>query len=206
MIGDFQKGFLELNKEYDKLVEMRTDHMVNPEDFRHQREVTKLTMLSTAKMLERSMYVSLVCFGFPIKSLMTVVYAHKTQTEYKLKIEDLFDLFICSLIGYWIFIYITYSNHEATNTKIANTKQEIFMYDILVARKTGVFHFEVLVAVVASTFWLRMFLMLKLTKTFGPLIKIIYAMMRELMIFLVLWGIQLFIFTCVGVLIFSGIP
>jgi hypothetical protein len=152
------------------------------------------------------MYVSLVCFGFPIKSLMTFVYAHKTQTEYKLKIEDIFDLFICSLIGYWIFIYITYSNHDATNTKIANTKQEIFMYDILVARKTGVFHFEVLVAVVASTFWLRMFLMLKLTKTFGPLIKIIYAMMRELMIFLVLWGIQLFIFTCMGVLIFTGIP
>jgi hypothetical protein len=34
MIGDFQKDFLELNKEYDKLVAMRTDHAVNPDNFR----------------------------------------------------------------------------------------------------------------------------------------------------------------------------
>lgn len=80
------------------------------------------------------------------------------------------------------------------------------MYEILTKRKSNTFHFEVLVAVIASTFWLRMFLMLKLTKTFGPLIKIIYVMMRELMIFLVLWGIQLFIFSCIGILIFSSVP
>jgi ABC-type transport system involved in cytochrome c biogenesis permease subunit len=79
------------------------------------------------------------------------------------------------------------------------------MYEILTKRKSNTFHFEVLVAVIASTFWLRMFLMLKLTKTFGPLIKIIYVMMRELMIFLVLWGIQLFIFSCIGILTFSSI-
>ena len=100
---------------------------------------------------------------------------------------------------------MTYSRKEARNTTIASTSQEIFMYEILVARKNNVFHFEVLVAVIASTFWLRMFLMLKLTKTFGPLIRIIYAMMREMMIFLVLWGIQLFIFTCAGILIFSDV-
>ena len=51
------------------------------------------------------------------------------------------------------------------------------MYDLMIARKEGTFHFEVLVALIASTFWVRMFLMLKLTKTFGPLIRIIYAML-----------------------------
>jgi hypothetical protein len=48
MIGDFQKDFLELNKEYDKLVTMRTDHTVNPDNFRQQREITKLMMRETA--------------------------------------------------------------------------------------------------------------------------------------------------------------
>lgn len=184
---------------------MRTNITVTPDEVEHYRKDTKEIMHNTASRLERAMYVSLICFGFPIKTLMTIVYAHKTATEYKLKIEDLFDIFICCLIGYWIGIYVSYSHREATNTKVAQTPKEIFMYEILVARKNNVFHFEVLVAVVASTFWLRMFLMLKLTKTFGPLIKIIYAMMRELMIFLVLWGIQLFIFSCIGILIFVGV-
>ena len=206
MIGDFQGNFTDLNVEYDNLLQMRTNSTVTPEEVTQQRKVTKAIMFNTASRLERAMYVSLICFGFPIKTLMTIVYAHKTATEYKLKIEDLFDIFICCLIGYWIGIYVTYSHHQSTNTTVAVTRPEIFMYDILVARKNNVFHFEVLVAVVASTFWLRMFLMLKLTKTFGPLIKIIYAMIRELMIFLVLWGIQLFIFTCVGILVFAGVP
>jgi hypothetical protein len=34
-----------------------------------------------------------------------------------------------------------------------------------------------------------MFLMLKLTKAFGPIIRIIYALQSELGIFVVLWGI-----------------
>ena len=48
--------------------------------------------------------------------------------------------------------------------------------------------------------------MLKLTKTFGPLIRIITVMLKELFIFLVLWVIQLFIFACVGILIFGSLP
>jgi hypothetical protein len=52
-------------------------------------------------------------------------------------------------------------------------------------------------------FWLRMILMLKLTKTFGPLIRIIDVMLKKLGIFLIIWVIQLFIFACIGFLIFG---
>jgi hypothetical protein len=67
------------------------------------------------------MFVSVICFGFPIKTLMTVVYAHKTKTEYKLKTEDLFDIFICTLISMWIALYVTFSNTESKNPNIAST-------------------------------------------------------------------------------------
>ena len=77
------------------------------------------------------------------------------------------------------------------------------MYQVLMADKANKFHFDVLLSVIASGFWLRMIIMLKLTKTFGPLIRIIVQMLKELMIFLVLWTIQLFIFACVGELIFG---
>lgn len=55
-------------------------------------------------------------------------------------------------------------------------------------------------------FWLRVMLMLKLTKTFGPMIKIIQTMLGELITFSILWVIQLFIFACLGTLIFADIP
>ena len=63
------------------------------------------------------------------------------------------------------------------------------MYVIMLERRAGSFHFDFLLACIASMFWLRMIVMLKLTKTFGPLIRIITAMLKELVIFLVLWVI-----------------
>ncbi len=42
---------------------------------------------------------------------------------------------------------------------------------------TGAFHFDFLLATVAGMFWGRMLLMLKLTKTFGPLLKIVGVML-----------------------------
>lgn len=172
----------------------------------NQRDLVHNIMKETSVRLNTAMFVSLICFGFPVKTLMTSVYARKTKTEYKFKTEDMFDFVICFLIGWWLQIYFTYRNHEAVNPQIASTKNEIFMYDIMVARDNGVFHFEILVAAIASTFWIRMFLMLKLTKTFGPIIRMIYAMLQDLGIFLVLWGIQLFIFACIGILIFGDMP
>ena len=54
------------------------------------------------------MYLSMLCFSFPVKTLMTLVYASKTKTEYKLKTEDLFDIIICSLITAWIYIHFSF--------------------------------------------------------------------------------------------------
>jgi hypothetical protein len=152
------------------------------------------------------MYIATICFGFPIKTLMTYVYAVKTGTEYKLKPEDYFDTVICGLIAAWVYVYLSFSRYPAVNPNLASTPDEIFMYTILIKNIKLTFHFDVLLAIIASTFWLRMFLMLKLTKTFGPLIRMIYAMMQDVGVFLVLWMIQLAIFTCTGMLIFGEIP
>ena len=152
------------------------------------------------------MYLSMLCFSVPVKTLMTLVYASKTKTEYKLKTEDLFDIIICSLITAWIYIHFSFWRHESANPEVAETPEEIFMYDIIIARENNTAHFDFLIGCISSMFWLRMILMLKLTKTFGPLIRIIEKMLKELGIFLVIWVIQLFIFTCVGFLIFGELP
>lgn len=171
-----------------------------------QRNLVKELMATSANLLKTSMFVSTVCYGFPVKTIMTFMYARKTYTEYKFKMEDLFDFVICAMITLWLQTYFSYRNREAENPKIASTKDEIFMYELIVANNNKTFNFDVLVALIAAAFWLRMFLMLKLTRTFGPMIRIIYVMVQDLGIFLVLWGIQLFIFSCIGTLVFSDIP
>jgi Polycystin cation channel len=69
--------------------------------------------------------------------------------------------------------------------------------------KDNVFKMNFLLAVVAASFWFKIFMMLQLTKTFGPMIKIIVSMLQDLATFTVLWIIQLFIFACIGYLIFG---
>ena len=94
-----------------------------------------------------------------------------------MKTEDLFDFVICGLISVWVYVVFTYEKHEIKNPSIAVLPDEILMYDIMMQNYAESFHFDFLLAIIASMFWLRMILMLKLTKIFGPLIKIITVML-----------------------------
>lgn len=69
--------------------------------------------------------------------------------------------------------------------------------------KDNIFKMNFLIAVVAASFWFKVLMMLQLTKTFGPMIKIVVSMLKDLATFSILWIIQLFIFACIGFLIFG---
>jgi len=71
-----------------------------------------------------------------------------------------------------------------------------FIQDI----ESGAFKFDILLASIIGFFWLKIFFLLRLTRTFGPMIKIIQAIIVDILIFTVIWGIQLLFFTCVGIL------
>jgi hypothetical protein len=68
---------------------------------------------------------------------------------------------------------------------------------------SGDFHFDWLLAAAAFVYWIRFLFMLQLTSLFGPLIRTITAMLRDLFQFLVLFTIELIAFSCVGVLCFG---
>jgi len=53
---------------------------------------------------------------------------------------------------------------------------------------------------------MKIIFLMRLTRTFGPMIKIIMSMIYDISTFAVLWGVQLFFFACVGVLIFGELP
>ena len=49
-------------------------------------------------------------------------------------------------------------------------------------------------------------LLLKLTRSFGPLLKIIEKMMYDFGYFCVIWGVNLLFFTFLGMLLFTELP
>ena len=54
--------------------------------------------------------------------------------------------------------------------------------------------------------WLRVTLSFRLTKTLGPLLKIIFSMTKEILIFMALETIVLLCFAFVGVTLFFDTP
>ena len=63
-----------------------------------------------------------------------------------------------------------------------------------------------MVAVASSCFWVRLLFMLMLTETFGPLLTIITNMFKDLIIFFVLFTIELTAFAVIGLICFGTVP
>lgn len=53
----------------------------------------------------------------------------------------------------------------------------------------NVFRFDILLAFVAGMFWIKVFFLLKLTRTFGPMVKIILSMIVDIMKFCIIWAV-----------------
>lgn len=61
-------------------------------------------------------------------------------------------------------------------------------------------------AVLCLLSWFKMLMMLRLTKTFGPLFKIIEQMMIELATFMFIMALVYAMFTCVSLVAFGDDP
>ena len=83
---------------------------------------------------------------------------------------------------------------------------QTMMWNLVEGIKNNEFRFDILLAFVSGMFWLKVLFMLRLTRTFGPMIKIIISMIKDIASFCIIWGVQLFFFTCIGVLMFGELP
>ena len=82
----------------------------------------KVLLNDAGVVSEYAMFVAILNYAFPVRLLMTYVYALKTRAEVSIKLEDYFDLFISGLISIWLGAYIVFSSSEATNPLLAENK------------------------------------------------------------------------------------
>jgi hypothetical protein len=69
---------------------------------------------------EYAMIISLLNYAFSVRIIMNYIYAQKTKSEFSIKIEDYFDLFISGLVTIWLVAFIIFSTNEATNPYVAD--------------------------------------------------------------------------------------
>ena len=82
----------------------------------------KVLLNESGAINEYAIIVALMNYAFPVRLLMTYVYALKTHEEFSIKLEDYFDLFISGLISIWLGAYIVFSSSEATNPQLADNR------------------------------------------------------------------------------------
>ena len=80
---------------------------------------------------------------------------------------------------------------------------QLFSTNILWFQLKNTYPFEYLLAMAAGNTWLKLLLKLRVTKTFGPMFKVLTNMTIDLVTFLVLWIIDLIMFACVAQMIFG---
>lgn len=156
--------------------------------------------------LDDAMYVAMISFTFPVYILTSALYAKLTNRVFVFKTSNAYDLFICSLVGVWFWRFEYYVHHPNEGYGLVEGKPywtEIVFKNIHDDIETGDFHFDWLIAAVSFFFWMRLLMMLQLTKWFGPLIAITSAMIVDMATFFGIFIINLLAFSCVGILIFA---
>jgi hypothetical protein len=153
-----------------------------------------------------SMLFSLVCFSFPVRTVMIVIFAKRSGRNYKImNINTILDIALFVGVLTWISRYQYLI--AVDNTHIAGLDDKYgYVMHIVQDIQDNIFRFDILLAAVSGMFWLKIIFLMRLTRTFGPMIKIIMSMIYDINTFAIIWGIQLFFFACVGVLIFGELP
>ena len=125
-----------------------------------------------------------------------------------MRVTSLIDLIIFGCVLFWGYKFYEFKadDNEGFSLNCPGNPYHRFMQKMLEENKSGHFHFDYLLALIVFAFWIRFLLMLNLTRTFGPLIKVIGAMIKDLIIFLALFFIILIAFSYIGVLAFGSIP
>ena len=132
-----------------------------------------------------------------------------------------FDTILFVLIIKWIHDWVRFAEYDPTNKWLEEVGDsggaENMMMNVIWKIHCGSslddedaceghhYQFDFLLGAIAFITWLKCSLQLKVSKTFGPLFKLIEEMSIDLAKFMVLWLFVIVTFTCVGTLIFGSL-
>ena len=141
----------------------------------------------------------------PSKILLFSIHNHLTKRDYTIMVDDLCDFGITACVGIWVYTYFSWSKLSIDGTPATNDS-EAYTYYSMLKNSTGEFRIIVFLAAMVVFLWGRFIMMLQLTKTFGPMLRIIIVMFADVLKFLFVWGLVLIMLSSVASLLFGELP
>ena len=77
------------------------------------------------------------------------------------------------------------------------------MLNIIHVSHEGIYRIDALLALIGFLIWLRLFFCFRVSQTFGPMFRILYSMVQDLIKFIIIWFVIIIMFSCVGILAFG---
>jgi hypothetical protein len=157
------------------------------------------------------LWIGVLTVSFPIKKLQIEWFIRKTNRRYNWQTIELFD-FVFAFLNVLLFTIFEIKTSRLTAPEDFKffpkgqtmSSNQIFFFDMEKSRTDKEFPLSMLMALISAFFIFRMALLLRLTKTFGPFITIIQAMLSTLGVFFILWANILFIYASAGFFIFGA--
>jgi len=156
-----------------------------------------------------SMGIATTVYTAPLKFIVTKVFTSYTHRRYDWQLGDQIDTFSAFVQTFWIyFVYAferkpLYYPERWEGVMDVSTPHARMMANIEDSHQGIHFRLEFIIGIISALNWLRLVIMLQLTRKFGPMLTIIGSMFNDLAIFGAMWALFLLIFACSGFLLFN---
>ena len=144
----------------------------------------------------------------PLRLVMFSVHNWLTKRDYAYSADDLCDIIGTIILSYWIYMRRNWADkcyELGEKIPFITTELECYAYYTIGQHLEGKFRIMIFLAILLTAMWARFILMLQLTLSFGPLLRIIMIMFKEASKFLFIWLVVLFCLASVAALVFGDI-
>ncbi|CDW83264.1 transient receptor potential cation subfamily member 4 [Stylonychia lemnae] len=155
-----------------------------------------------------AMYVSIMMFSFPIRMIQTFIFSKFSKRKFTiLKGNTLIEMGFTICICVWVYKFAAANSVSGVPGEFDKdfNKVQLFVHNSVEEIGENSFRFDILLAFHTGFLWLKVLLLLKLTRSFGPMLKIIEHMVHDFLYFCIIWGINLAFFAFLGMLLFTEI-
>lgn len=150
---------------------------------------------------------------FPLKLVAQMYFLQRTKrfvsaaeffTNSTVLIE--FVIFVTQIIywyDYFLFSGEPYEGNKYIQPQIDYNSNQMYMVNIIYVSHEGIYRIDALLALIGFLIWLRLFFCFRISQTFGPMFRILYSMVQDLIKFIIIWFVIIIMFSCVGILAFG---
>ena len=144
--------------------------------------------------------LSVLCLVFLYRKILEAIYTRKLRRKFVFwQFLTLLDLLLFAIVLIWLISERVWVISRIPASYSGERRALEFLMQIDNMRE---FNFTDCTAFILSIMWIRVAMLFRITKLLGPLIKIIFALMRTFMLFFILYLLSLFSFSSVGILLF----